>query len=248
MSASIPQVTFNRNAVRPVECLKGGWELIKNQYWLILGMCIIAQMIAAALGILMGPMMCGLYLTFFMMRRRQPIEFGTVFKGFDYLAQGIIATLIHAVPVLIIVVPAYILFYVFFFVAMVAQGGREPDGLVILGVMLVYALFWLAVIAVIMFISIGFMFVYPLIVDRGLSALDAIKLSFRAAMANFFGLLGLIALNFLLSVGGLLLCIVGVYFVLPISYSAMAVAYEQVFGLREGALPPNTPPPPPVFT
>ena len=149
MSASIPQITFNRNAVRPVECLKGGWELIKNQYWLILAMCIIAQMIAAALGILMGPMMCGLYLTFFMMRRRQPIEFGTVFKGFDYLAQGIIATLIHAVPVLVIVVPAYILFYVFFLVAMVAQGNREPDPLVWVTIMLVYALFWLVVAAVI---------------------------------------------------------------------------------------------------
>jgi len=246
MSASIPQISFNRSVVRPVECLKGGWELIQGQYWLILGMCLIAQMIAMALGILMGPMMCGLYLTFFMLRRRQPIEFGTVFKGFDYLAQAIIATLIHAVPILVIVVPAYILFYVFFVVAMVAQGGREPNGLVILGVMLVYALFWLAVIAVIMFISIGFMFVYPLIVDRGLSAMDAVKLSFRAAMANFWGLLGMMALNFLLSVAGLLLCIVGIYFLLPITYSAMAVAYEQVFGLRP--LPPNTPPPPPVFT
>jgi len=246
MSASIPQISFNRSVVRPVECLKGGWELIQGQYWLILGMCLIAQMIAMALGILMGPMMCGLYLTFFMLRRRQPIEFGTVFKGFDYLAQAIIATLIHAVPILVIVVPAYILFYVFFVVAMVAQGGREPNGLVILGVMLVYALFWLAVIAVIMFISIGFMFVYPLIVDRGLSAMDAVKLSFRAAMANFWGLLGMMALNFLLSVAGFLLCIVGIYFLLPITYSAMAVAYEQVFGLRP--LPPNTPPPPPVFT
>jgi hypothetical protein len=45
-----------------------------------------------------------------------------------------------------------------------------------------------------------------------------------------------------------LLCFIGVYFVLPISYSAIAVAYEQVFGLREGPLAPNAPPPPPVFT
>jgi uncharacterized membrane protein len=211
-------------------------------------MCLVGWMIGAAVGLLMGSMMCGLFLTFFTMRRRQPIEFGMLFKGFDYILQSIIATLIHAVPVVIIVVPAYILFYVFFLVAMVAQGNREPNPAVLLTIVLVYALFWLLVVALIMFVSIGFMFVFPLLVDRKLSALDAIKLSFRAAMANFFGLLGLIALNFLLSVAGLLLCFVGIYFVLPISYSAIAVAYEQVFGLSEGPLAPAAPPPPPVFT
>ena len=248
MSATVPQVAFNRNAVRPIECVKGGWNLIKDQYWLILGMCFVGWMITAVVGLLMGSMMCGLFLTFFTLRRGQPIEFGMLFKGFDYILQSIIAALIHAIPVVIIVVPAYILFYVFFIVAMVAQGGREPNGLVLLTIMLVYALFWLLVIALIMFVSIGFMFVYPLLVDRKLSALDAIRLSFKAAMANFFGLLGLIALNFLMSVAGLLLCFVGVYLVLPISYSAIAVAYEQVFGLSDGLSAPNAPPPPPVFT
>ena len=247
---TFPQVSFNRNAVSPIECIKGGWNLIKNQYWLILGMCIVGWMIAAAvpLGILMGPMMCGLFLTFFKMRRGEPIEFGTLFKGFDYIGQSIIATLLHVIPIMCIFIPAYILFYVFFLVAMVTQGGQDSNGFALLAVVVIYALFWLAVMAVVMFISIGFMFVYPLIVDRGLGGFDAVKLSFRAAMGNFWGLFGLIFLNFLLSVGGLLLCMVGVYFVLPISYSAIATAYEQVFGLREVIVAPNTPPPPPVFS
>jgi len=247
--ATVPQVAFNRNAVRPVDCIKGGWSLIKNQYWLILGMCIVGWMIAAAvpLGILMGPMMCGLFLTFFTMRRGAPVEFGTLFKGFEYLGQSIIATLLHVIPITLIIIPAYVLFYVFFFVTLVAQGSQEPNALVLLGIVAVYALFWLAVIALVMFVSIGFTFVYPLIVDRGLQGFDAVKLSFRAAMANFFGLVGLIFLNFLLSLAGFLCCIVGVYFVLPISYAAVAVAYEQVFGLRPLTAEPNTPPPPPVF-
>lgn len=232
-----------------MDCVKGGWELIKGQYWLILGMCIVGWMIAAAvpLGILMGPMMCGLFLTFFKIRRGEPIEFGLLFKGFDYLGQSIIATLLHVVPILAIVIPAYILFYLFFFLAMIAQA-NDQSGLAMLGVMLVFAVFWLVVIAVIMFVSIGFMFVYPLIVDRGVQGFDAVKLSFKAAMANFWGLVGMVFINFLLSVAGMLLCFIGVYFVLPISYSAIAVAYEQVFGLREGPLAPNAPPPPPVFT
>lgn len=248
--STVPQVDFNRNAVSPTECIQGGWRVIKNQYWLILGMCIITWMIGSAvpLGILMGPMMCGLFLTFFALRRGEPVEFGLLFKGFEYFGQSVIATLLHVIPLMAIVIPSYIVFYVFFMVAIVAQGGREQGGLGVLVMFVLIALFWLVVLAVVMFVSIGFMFVYPLIVDRGLQGIDAVKLSFRAAMANFWGLLGLLFLNFLVSIGGLLLCIVGVYLVIPITYSAIAVAYEQVFGLRQGPLAPNTPPPPPVFT
>lgn len=243
-------VPFRRNVVIPVDCFKRGWELIKDQYWLILGMCVVGWMVGSAvpLGILMGPMMCGLFLTFFKMRRGEPIEFGTLFKGFDYFGQSVIATLLHVIPLLAIIIPAYILFYVFFLLAAVAGGGQEPSGVALFGMVLMILLFWLVVMGLIMIASIGFMFVYPLLVDRGVQGFDAVRLSFKAAFANFWRLLGLIMLNFLLSMAGLLLCFVGVYFVIPISYAAIAVAYEQVFGLREGDLPPNVPPPPPVFT
>jgi uncharacterized membrane protein len=248
--STVPQVEFNRNAVRPRECIKGAWNLIKDRYWLMLGMCIIAGMIAGAVpfGILLGPMMCGLFMTFFAMRRGRPIEFGMLFKGFEHFGQSVIATLFHVVPITVIVIGAYVIFYAFFLFAVLAQGGGDPNPGAMLAVMGLYGLFWIVMIGVIMFLSIGFMFVYPLIVDRGLLGIDAIKLSFRAAFANFWGLLGLIVLNFLLSLVGLLMCLVGVYFVLPISYSAIAIAYEQVFGLREGPLGPATPPPPPIFT
>jgi hypothetical protein len=52
-----------------------------------------------------------------------------------------------------------------------------------------------------------------------------------------------------LSLAGICLCFVGVYFVIPISYAAIASAYEQVFGLRDPSeVVSNAPPPPPVFT
>jgi hypothetical protein len=247
--ANLPPVSFQRNAVSPVECIKGGWNLIKGQYWLIFAMCLVSWMIGAAipLGILVGPMMCGVFLTFFKMRRGEPIEFGTLFKGFDYFGPSVIATLLHVIPVVAIVIPAYVLFYVFFFVAIIAQGGDEPSPLAFLAIFAAFALFWIVVIAVVMIVSIGFMFVYPLIVDRGMQGFDAVKLSFKAAMANFWRLLGLIMLNFLLSLAGFLLCMVGVYFVIPLGYAAVAIAYEQVFGLRDPSELANVPPPPPVF-
>jgi uncharacterized membrane protein len=247
--ANLPPVSFQRNAVNPIECIKAGWKLIKGQYWLIFAMSLVAWMIGAAipLGILVGPMMCGMFLTFFKMRRGEPVEFGTLFKGFDHFGPSVIATLLHVIPVLAIVIPAYILFYVFFFVAIVAQGGNEPSPVAFFMIFALFALFWIVVIAVIMVVSIGFTFVYPLIVDRGIQGFDAVKLSFKGAMANFWRLLGLSILNFLLGLVGVLLCFVGVYFLIPVGYASIAMAYEQVFGLRDPSEFANVPPPPPVF-
>jgi tellurite resistance protein TehA-like permease len=47
-------------------------------------------------------------------------------------------------------------------------------------------------------------FVYPLIVDRRLGAFDAIKLSFRAVMGNFFGIIGLMIVSQLIIFAGVM--------------------------------------------
>ena len=243
-------IYFKRNAVEPVKCLKEGWNLVKDQYWLFVGMCLIAILIGSVvpLGILLGPMMCGLYLTFFTKRRGQTIEFELLFKGFDYFGQSLIATLIHIVPIVAVVVPAYILFYVglFMSVAIPQEGGGGPNPALAFGFIGAFLIFWFVMMVVIIVISILFTFTYPLIVDRGLSGVDAVKMSFKAAAANFWRLLGLSLLSAVLSVAGLILCYVGVFFVLPITFSAVAIAYEQVFGPL-GAPISNLPPPPPTF-
>lgn len=247
---STPEITFRRNVVDPIQCIKGAWNLVKEQYWLFVGMCAVGLLIGAAVpfGILAGPMMCGLYLAFFKLRRRQPIEFGTLFKGFDYFGASVVATLLHMIPILAIVVPAYIVFYIGILMTTFASQGDEPNPGAIIGFFAMFALFWIAMILIIIFISIGFTFTYPLIVDRNLQGMDAIKWSFKAAMSNFWRLLGMTLLTSLLALGGLALCYVGMFLVFPISYGAIAVAYEQVFGLSDSAsAASNLPPPPPTF-
>jgi hypothetical protein len=246
-----PEIPFRRKAVEPVECIKGGWDLIKNQYWLFVGMTVVGILIGSAvpLGILLGPMMCGLYLTFFKARRREPIEFAMLFKGFDFFGPSLVATLLHIIPIIAIVLPAYLLFYVSMFVSMAAaQGsGGDPNPAAFLGVMAGFGFFWIVVLIVVVIISIGFTFAYPLIVDRKLQGFDAVKLSFRAALANFWRLLGMMLLTSLMSIAGVLACYVGMFLVMPIAYAAIAKAYEQVFGLYDGTDYSNLPPPPPVF-
>jgi uncharacterized membrane protein len=239
------QPAFNRSAVRPIECIKEGWALIKDSYWLFLGITGVGMLIASIVpaGILMGPMMCGIYMAYFQKRRGQQVEFGIVFKGFDYFGQSLIATLIHVVPILVVVVPTYIIFYVG--LIMMSTSGSQPDPSTMLSFMGVFGLVWLVIFVFILIVSILFTFSYPLIIDRQLSGVDAVKLSIKAAMANFGGLLGLYFINALLGIIGVLFCYVGAFFVLPLSLGGLAMAYERVFGLGEPVS--NLPPPPPTF-
>lgn len=245
-----PEIPFQRNVVQPVECLKNGYELIKDQYWLFVGITLVGLLIGQAvpLGILLGPMMCGMHLSFFAKRRGQPIEFAMLFKGFDFFGPSLVATLLYMVPIIAIVVPAYFFFYIGMFAAMAAQGSGEPNPGAVFGVFGFFIVLWIVVVLVIIVLSIGFTFAYPLIVDRKLQGFDAVKLSFKGAMANFWRLLALSILTGLLSMAGMLLCIVGMYLVVPIAYAAIAVAYEQVYGLSSGEDLSNLPPPPPAFT
>ena len=98
MNAPSDTIEFRSGVVKPVECLKAGLELVRSQYWLFVGIVAVGMIIASLvpLGILMGPMMCGIYLALFKQRRDQPVEFGDVFKGFDYFGDSLIAALLHS--------------------------------------------------------------------------------------------------------------------------------------------------------
>ena len=248
MSTPFDLPEFRRKAVEPVECIKAGWNLIRSQYWLFVGISVVGLLIGSVVpfGILLGPMMCGIYLALFKTRRGQPVEFNDLFKGFDYFGDSLIATLLHLVPVLVVFVPSYIVFYIGLFFLMPRNGEPEPGAL--FGFFGLFAVFWLVMMVLLILVSVGFTFAYPLIVERRLSGLNAVKLSIRAGMANFWQLLGMLLLNGLFSFVGVLFCYVGVFLVLPITFAAIATAYEQVFGLTVGEAQPYLPPPPPTFT
>jgi len=237
-----PEMTeFRRGVVSPVECLKEGWALIKDQYWLFLGIVFVGMFVGGAVPVVIfGAMMCGIYLCLFRKMRGEPVEFGMLFKGFDYFVQGLVAGALHMIPFVIVMVPAYIIMVIIMMSA--SSGGRSnPDEFMaaFLGVYFVL-MFLILVISVI--VGVFFMFPYALIVDRGLSGLDAAKTSIKAGAANFGGVLGLLLLNMALVFAGVLLCYVGAFLTMPISIASYAVAYRKIFG--DSPLKPTPPPPP----
>ncbi len=232
------ETTFNRGAVRPVQCLSGGWQLLGGVYGNFLGVMIVALLVMIAgscipLAPLNAPILCGIYLCLLARINNQPFDTGTLFKGFQYFGQSFIASLFVSVPM-------FVLSLVFQF----GVGGFQvvlqnlkidkdtpPEQIFpllvgffgyIFGGVLLLALVGMALNALMIF-------VYPLIVERNLSGLEAVKLGFRAVLGNFFGVFGLTILEILLILAGLMLFYIGALFIMPVIFAARVVAYRQVF-------------------
>jgi uncharacterized membrane protein len=231
--------SFKRGAVRPMQCLREGWRLVKDDYWLFLGITLVAIIFGgmAPLGILMGPAFCGIHFCLFRKERGRHVSFDMLFRGFDYFAQSLIATLIMVLPMMVLVVASYLLFVVGILSTIAAMPrpapGQPPDMSVIWIFVALVALYTLAIMVISIVFNFFFFFAYPLIVDRGLSGFEAVKLSMKAAFGNFFGVFGVIVLTQLLGMLGALACYFGIIFVLPITFAMVSVAYQQVFHEEE---------------
>ena len=117
------------------------------------------------------------------------------------------------------------------------------DNAAAIGFALGMIVFFLAILLMSIVLGVFFMFTFPLIVDRKMTGVEAVKTSVKAAMANFGGVFGLILLNAVLGFVGALLCYIGAFFVLPITLTAHAVAFRRVFPDIPQSFP--VPPPPP---
>lgn len=234
---------FRVGALAPMECFKEGWELIKDRYWLFFGISFVGVLIGGAFAIVLwGPMVCGIYLCFFQLQRRENVEFGTLFRGFDYFLPAFLVELIKSIPTIVITFP-YVIAVIGITIANMPHRGDPPDfyPASIYGLEILY-FFILTVLKIL--VELFFLFAFPLVVDRKLAAVDALKLSFRASKANLGGVIGFLLLNAVFSFVAFLCCFVGLYFYMPISFAAYMVAYRRVFP-DIGQFGQYPPPPPP---
>lgn len=238
-----PETSFNSGVVAPIECLKAGWATIKDQYLLFLGLTLVAVLLGGAVPVvLIGPMMCGLYMCVLGRMRGEPIEFGMLFKGFDYFVPALIAAAIQSAPGVVLGLISGVISFGFSLATMQHDRSSGNEGLPIVfwGV---FSIFMVIIMIVSLVMHTLFFFSYPLIVDRKLSGMDAIKTSYRAATKNIGGVVGLILLSAAMTFVGVLCCYVGAFLVMPITFAAQAFAYRQVFPDIQPTMP--SPPPPP---
>ncbi|MGI8556456.1 MAG: hypothetical protein ACR2LT_08905, partial [Pyrinomonadaceae bacterium] len=218
-------IEFKTGVIRPVECFKEGWELIKDEYWLFLGISLVGGLIAGfSLYILLGAMFCGIYYCLQQKYNHQPFNFGDLFKGFEFFLPGFIASLFFVVPNILMMISNLA-------VQLILPGYIQRNG----GMEAFWSFFgiYMGFIGILGIIMACFhaliIFTFPLIVEYRLSGIEALKLSMKAVWQNLGGVIGLIACQIGLAFIGLLACYFGIFFVLPLMYAGIYVAYRKVF-------------------
>jgi hypothetical protein len=231
-------VEFRTGVIKPVEVYKEAWAMIKDQYWLVFAVVLVGMLIGGAIPIvLIGPMICGIFLVLLNKYEGRPVDFGDLFKGFDYFLPSLILAILITVPIIIMVVGMYVPM-----IAMAMTGPRMSENELmgfIAGVFAVELVF--AVIMVCLHTLL--MFSFPLLVDKKLSVIESVKLSARAVWKNMKGVVGLFLVGFVVMFIGYLALCVGIYLTLPLVFAAQAVAYRKVF---PAAPTGNFQPPPPT--
>ncbi len=82
------------------------------------------------------------------------------------------------------------------------------------------------------YLSVAFVFALPLLVDRGLPAVEAMKLSLRTTNRRWFSCFGLLlALSVVLGLGAL--TVIGLIWALPVCVIALAIAYRELFAATD---------------
>lgn len=226
---------FLTSELRPLELLAEGWRTVRPQYGLLLAVTVAGLIIGslAPLGLLMGPMVCGIYVGLFARLRGERATFQQLFSGFEFFAPSFIATLIQIVPIMAMAIPVNLVLMLFSMKRLLVWLGRPYSDLANylgpLEMTLVVVFATLVIFLLSVFFGTFFMFGYPLIVDRRMGGWDAVKLSARASKANFGGAARLMAATTIVSIVASLFCYVGGFLVTPITLAAWAIAYRRVF-------------------
>jgi hypothetical protein len=215
---------FNVGVIKPVECLKEAWELIKPQYWLLFAVTIVGMMIGGAtMYILLGVMMCGIYLCYLRALDGKKVEIDELFKNFKFFVPSLLVVIVMVVPMIIILGVVY-----FPLIMAGIMGSRLSQSELM--AMIFGSLAVEIVISIIMVcIHTLLMFSFPLIVDKNLSGWQAMTLSAKAVWKNLGGVAGIWVLMFLLNLAGMLVFCIGIYFTIPLLLATQLVAYRKVF-------------------
>jgi hypothetical protein len=232
---------FNARAIRPFECLKEAWSLIKPNYWLLFAIAIVGAMIGGmTLYVLIGAMLCGIMRCFLRQIDGENVKFDDLWGGVSFFWASLPTTIIVVVPIVIWIVVLTVTIYLP--IVMAAVMGDRLSGDELLATFGGVFVFDLLLAVVMTGIHSLVVFAFPLIVDRGLTGIQPVVVSARAVMKNLGGIGGLVGINMLMAVAGWLTCGFGLYLMIPLVMATTLVAYRKVFPAIGHA---NLNPPPP---
>lgn len=239
------ELEFTRGQIQPIECVKEAFERIKGDYWMLFAISLVGALIGGiSMYVLLGAMVCGIFYSFMKVLDGQgKPSIDDLWVGFKFFWPSLLVTILIVVPIVVYTLALFLTMYLP--IIMKAVGGSRVSDDELLGSVLVVLAVDVVIALVMVTVHSLLIFSFPLIVDRGLSSWEAIKLSARATLKNIGGVGGLIVVNFVIAIVGYLAFCVGLYLAIPLMTATNIVAYRRVFP-KPGRREPYLEPPPPA--
>ncbi len=239
--AGLPQESLERDYDLDIgRCFANAWDLMKGNFGMIFGgvaiyllvqggMSLLAQI--PVIGIILslvsiivtGPLTAGVYYFLLKNIRHQPSDIGDIFAGFRIaFGQLILGYVVMALLSGLAALPgaALMAFPIYQF-----AHHEAVTGVLVLWIGLAFIL----VLVPLVYLSVSWIFVLPLIIDRQMDFWPAMEASRKMVGKHWWSVFGLLVVCGLVNILGLLACCVGVFFSAPIAFGAMMYAYETIF-------------------
>ncbi len=193
--------------VRIGDWTKEAWDIfVSDAGMFILGGLIFFLLSLLCFPVVYGPLTCGMYLMIFDRMGGGRVEVNRLFAGFDYFGPSFGAGLIYIALMFVAMIVTIVGFVLFVLPSLIG--------------------FALSVL-----IQTVFLFVFQLIVDRGMGATEAISVSYNKIKGNPGEFFLLAALLCLISMAGSSVMGLGSVLTVPLTLTISAVAYRDIFGL-----------------
>ena len=198
---------------------------------------------------LAGALMVGVFKSMAKVAAGGKSDFADLFSGFEHLQSCFIFAVIMSIVQFVIGIVLLLGFAALGFSALgLAFANIVKDGQIDMTLLSGILMVATAYLAISLFIGLllGALtsFVYPLIGNRDLPAVQALGASIKGGLGNLVGMVLLLFLGWLLLLVGAIPCGLGLVFVFPIYLAAIFAAYQRVFGRVEHQQNYNPPPPP----
>ncbi len=228
-------------------CVGRSWELIQNNFGLIVGGAAIFLLIRFGIAVVSfipllgslinlvdgifvaGPLTAGVFYFILKNIRRQPAFIGDIFSGFQInYWQLVLVTIMMGLIMLAAALPGAVIL-LFAILPMVSQNSPDPFH-VLLGVAgtLIILVPWI-------YLGISWIFSLILAIDKQLNFWSAMELSRKMVGKHFWTVFGLVILTGLITAAGVAACCIGVFVSLPLGYGALMHAYEDIFSSGHSA-------------
>jgi hypothetical protein len=211
------------------------WEMWKGNFWPCLGVTILGYLILVgsgqipflgilAIALVQPQIMAGLYWYFVRQFRGESATINDSFAGFrrGYGQQAIYMLIFFAIclgAVIAIAIPTA-------FVIPLMSGGSDGGSVIGISVISIAVLIG---VAAIWYFMICWILTPLLILDKGMKATAAMKLSRRVISLRFWKVMGLFLVLGLISIVGILALFIGVFLTLPLFFASVARLYEDAF-------------------